>query len=304
VLALSARRVPAPVLFVVGGVSMYVGAALAVGLFDRLAPSAVAVLRLIGAAAVLLAWRRPPAAAWRGARLLRSAAFGLATGLMNLAFYEAIARLPLGTAVAIEFCGPVAVAAVASRRPRDVAAVALAAAGVLLIADVRWSASPAGLVWALAAAAMWAAYIVLGARVATGGNGVDDMAVGFGAAAVLLSPVLLLGLSDHPATLLEPAVLVLGLGVGVLSSVVPYALDQVVLRRVGRARFAVLLALLPVTATVVGLVALAQVPGPGEALGIAAVVAAVALRSRDGDPPSSTHGATVTERDASPDGIA
>jgi inner membrane transporter RhtA len=223
---------------------------------------------------------------------------------MNLAFYEAIARLPLGTAVAIEFCGPVAVAAVASRRPRDVAAVALAAAGVLLIADVRWSASPAGLVWALAAAAMWAAYIVLGARVATGGNGVDDMAVGFGAAAVLLSPVLLLGLSDHPATLLEPAVLVLGLGVGVLSSVVPYALDQVVLRRVGRARFAVLLALLPVTATVVGLVALAQVPGPGEALGIAAVVAAVALRSRDGDPPSSTHGATVTERDASPDGIA
>jgi inner membrane transporter RhtA len=304
VLALSARRVPAPVLFVVGGVSMYVGAALAVGLFDRLAPSAVAVLRLIGAAAVLLAWRRPPAAAWRGARLLRSAAFGLATGLMNLAFYEAIARLPLGTAVAIEFCGPVAVAAVASRRPRDVAAVALAATGVLLIADVRWSASPAGLVWALAAAAMWAAYIVLGARVATGGNGVDDMAVGFGAAAVLLSPVLLLGVSDHPATLLEPAVLMLGLGVGVLSSVVPYALDQVVLRRVGRARFAVLLALLPVTATVVGLVALAQVPGPAEALGIAAVVAAVALRSRDGDPPSSTHGATVTERDVSPDGIA
>ena len=279
------RSIPAPVLFVVGGLSMYVGAALAVGLFDRLAPSAVAVMRLIGAAAVLLAWRRPPAAAWRGRRFVRATAFGLATGLMNLAFYEAIARLPLGTAVAVEFCGPVAVAAVASRRARDVAAVLLAAGGVLLIADVRWSAAPWGVVWALAAAAMWAAYILLGARVATLGNGVDDMAVGFGAAAVLLSPALLLGNPGGVATLVDPAVLGLGLGVGVLSSVVPYVLDQVVLRRVGTARFAVLLALLPATATVVGLVLLAQLPGPAEAAGIAAVVAAVALRSRDGDPP-------------------
>jgi inner membrane transporter RhtA len=265
---------------------MYVGAALAVGLFDRLAPSAVAVLRLIGAAAVLLAWRRPPAVAWRGRRFARAAAFGLATGLMNLAFYEAIARLPLGTAVAVEFCGPVAVAAIASRRPRDIAAVLLAATGVLLIADVRWSAAPWGVVWALAAATMWAAYILLGARVATAGNGVDDLAVGFGAAAVLLSPVLLVGNPGGAAALVDPVVLGLGLGVGVLSSVVPYVLDQVVLRRVGTARFAVLLALLPATATVVGLVVLAQLPGPAEALGIAAVVGAVALRSRDGDPPA------------------
>src|SRR5690242_11503943 len=278
-------RVPAPVLFVVGGLSMYVGAALAVGLFDRVAPSAVAVLRLVGAAAVLLIWRRPPAAAWRGRRFARATAFGLATGLMNLAFYEAIARLPLGTAVASEFCGPVAVAAVASRRPRDVGAVLLAALGVLLIADVRWSGAPWGVVWALAAAAMWAAYIVLGARVATVGSGVDDMAVGFGAAAVLLSPALLVGNPGGTATLVDPHVLGLGLGVGVLSSVVPYVLDQVVLRRVGTARFAVLLALLPATATVVGLVFLAQLPGAAEAAGIAAVVAAVALRSRDGDPP-------------------
>jgi inner membrane transporter RhtA len=288
------HRIPAPVLFVLGGLSMYVGAALAVGLFDRLAPSAVAVLRLIGAAAVLLAWRRPPSASWRGTRLRRALAFGLATGLMNLAFYEAIARLPLGTAVAIEFCGPVAVAAVASRRPRDVAAVVLAAAGVLLIADVRWSAAPLGLAWALAAAAMWAAYIVLGSRVATVGNGIDDLAVGFAAAAVLLSPVLLLGNPGGTGALVTPAVLGLGLGVGVLSSVVPYVLDQVVLRRVGQARFAVLLALLPATATVVGLVALAQVPGPAEAVGIAAVVGAVALRSRDGDPAADGRTPSIT----------
>jgi inner membrane transporter RhtA len=291
-------RVPAPVLFVLGGLSMYIGAALAVGLFGRLEPAAVAVLRLVGAAVVLLAWRRPPAAAWRGGRLVRATAFGLATGLMNLAFYEAIARLPLGTAVAVEFCGPVAVAAVASRRPRDVAAVCLAASGVLLIADVRWSAAPSGFLWALGAAAMWAVYIVLGARVATVGNGVDDMAVGFAAAGVLLLPVLAVGSS--PSALGEPTVLVLGLGVGVLSSVVPYVLDQVVLRRVGRARFAVLLALLPATATLVGLVGLAQVPGVAEALGIAAVVAAVALRSRDGDPPQSGPRSAATERRTRP----
>jgi inner membrane transporter RhtA len=248
------------------------------------------VLRLIGAAVVLVAWRRPGAAAWRGARLRRAAAFGVATGLMNIAFYEAIGRLPLGTAVAVEFCGPVAVAAAASRRPRDVAAVVLAALGVLLIADVRWTGSPAGVSWALAAAAMWAAYIVLGKRVAGAGNGVDDLAVGFAVAAVLLSPLLLVGGRGALTALGDPTVLVLAVGVGVLSSVVPYVLDQVVLRRVGRARFAVLLALLPATATVIGLVALGQVPGALEAAGIAAVVAAVALRSTDGDP-QIRHGA-------------
>jgi inner membrane transporter RhtA len=281
-------RAPAPMLFVIGAVSMYAGAAVAVGLFSLLAPAAVAVLRMLGAAVVLLAWRRPAAVAWRGPRLVRAAAFGLATAGMNIAFYEAIARLPLGTAVAVEFCGPVAVAAVASRRPRDVAAVVLAALGVALIADVRWSGSPSGVLWALAAAALWAAYIVLGKRVAGAGNGLDDMAVGFAVAAVVLSPLLLLGGGSGRvglAALADPLVLLLAVGVGVLSSVVPYVLDQIVLRRVGQARFAVLLALLPATATVVGLIALGQVPSPLEAVGIAAVVVAVGLRSRDGDAP-------------------
>jgi inner membrane transporter RhtA len=276
-------RVPAPLLFVAGGVSMYVGAALAVGLFDLLPPSAVALLRLVGAGVVLISWRRPGRDAWRGRRLGRAVAFGLATALMNVAFYEAIAGLPLGTAVAIEFCGPVAVAAIASRRARDVAAVVLAAAGVLLIADVRWSGSPSGVLWALAAAAMWAAYIVLGKRVAGAGNGLDDMSVGFVVAAVLLSPLMFTGGAGALAVLADPLVFLVAVGVGVLSSVVPYVIDQVVLRKLGQARFAVLLALLPATATVVGLVGLGQVPGLREAIGIVAVVVAVALRSRDGD---------------------
>jgi len=277
------RRVPAPVLFVVGGSSMYVGAALAVGLFDRLSPAAVAVLRILGAGALLLSVVRPSAIAWSHRRLRRSVPFGVATALMNAAFYEAIARLPLGTAVALEFCGPVAVAAVLSRRPRDVAAVVLAAAGVALIADVRWSGSPSGVLWALAAAAMWAAYIVLGKRVASAGNGVEDMAVGFTVAAVLGTPVLFLHGTAGIAPLADPWVLVLAVGVGVLSSVVPYGLDQVVLRRVGQARFAVLLALLPATATVIGLLVLSQLPGLAEGAGILLVIGAVLLRSRDGD---------------------
>lgn len=278
------RRVPAPTLFVIGASSMYVGAALAVELFDRLSPAAVAVLRLLAASVVLLGWRllvrrHLGATAWQGSALLRAVTFGLATGVMNIAFYEAIARLPLGTAVAVEFCGPVAVAAVTSRRSRDVAAVAAAAVGVALIADVRWSGSPAGVLWALGAAAAWAGYIVLARRMALSGAGLDGMAVGFAVAGVLLSPVLLTG---PPAALVHRDVLLLGLGVGVLSSVVPYVLDQLVLREIGPARFAVLLALLPATATVIGLVALRQVPGPGEAVGIAAVVLAVALSSVEG----------------------
>ena len=270
-------------MFVVGAVSMYLGAALAIGLFDRMPPASAAVLRLLGAAVVLLGWRRPGRAAWLGRGLRRAGLFGLATALMNVAFYEAIAALPLGTAVAVEFCGPVAVAATASRRPRDVAAVVLAAGGVLLIADVHWSGSPSGVLWALAAAALWAAYIVLGKKVAGAGNGLDDMAVGFAVAAVALSPLLLVSGGATLAALRDPWVVAVAVGVGMLSSVVPYVLDQIVLRRVGQARFAVLLALLPATAVGVGLAVLGQIPSRWEAAGIAAVVAAVALRSRDGD---------------------
>lgn len=284
---LQSPSVPAPVLFVIGGSSMYLGAAVAVLLFEQLAPSGVAWLRMLGAALVLLAWRRPGRAAWRGRRLLLAGAFGLATALMNIAFYEAIARLPLGTAVAIEFCGPVAVAAFGSRTRRDAAALLLAAAGVVLIADVQLTGSPIGFVLALVAAAFWAAYILLGKRVALGGNGLDDMTVGFVVAAVLLTP---LAAGTGPAWS-SPTLLLLGVGVGVLSTVVPYALDQIVLRRVGQARFALLLALLPATASVVGLLVLAQVPRPLEAIGIVAVVAAVALRggeSRYGETPAGS----------------
>jgi inner membrane transporter RhtA len=262
---------------------MYAGAAVAVDLFARLAPSGVAWLRLVGAAVMLLAWRRPPAQAWRGRRLLVAAGLGVITGVMNAAFYEAIARLPLGTTVALEFCGPIAVAALASRAVRDWVALAAAGVGVALIADVRWEGSPSGVLFALAAAAAWAGYIVAAKRVAQMAGGVTGLAVGFGVATVILSP---LAIATGPAWT-SPRLLLLGIGVGVLSSVVPYALDQIVLRRIGRARFAVLLALLPVTATIMGLVTLRQVPAVTECAGIVAVVLAVLLRSSEGDELSS-----------------
>jgi inner membrane transporter RhtA len=260
---------------------MYFGAAAAVWLFAEVSPAAVTWLRQLGAAAVLLAWRRPGRAAWHGRAFWLAATFGLVTAVMNLAFYEAVARLPLGTAVALEFAGPVALAAFGSRTRRDVAALVLVACGVLLIADVRWSGSTLGVVFALSAAALWAAYILLGNRVATTGLGLDGLAVGFAVATVALAP---LALGTGPVWT-SSRLLLLAIGVGVLATVVPYALDQVVLRRgVNRATFAVLQALLPVTATLTGLVLLSQVPGPTEAVGILAVVAGVALRAREPRP--------------------
>lgn len=256
---------------------MYVGAAVAVGLFGHATPSGVAWLRCLGAAVVLLAWRRPPQAAWRGRRLLLAVVFGVVTAGMNVLFYEAIARLPLGTVVAMEFAGPVVVAAVGSRTLRDVLAVLLVAAGVVAITDVRLAGSFWGVVFALGAAAAWAGYVLLGKRVATDGDGIDSLAIGFAAGTLVLSP-LAVGTGEVWSS---PRLLLLGAGVGVLSTVVPYALDQVVLRRLGQARFAVLLALLPVTAGVLGFALLGQVPSLPEALGTLAVVAGVALRSRD-----------------------
>jgi inner membrane transporter RhtA len=286
---------------------MYVGAALAVGLFAQASPAGVAWLRLAGAAVVLGVWRlaaatigrrrdrradrssagdavrRTGRSGWTTRRVGLAGAFGVVTGAMNIVFYEAIARLPLGTAVAIEFAGPVLVAALGSRTRRDWLALGLVLVGVGLIADVRLEGSLLGVVFALAAALAWAGYIVLGTRVSraagTAGEGIDGLAIGFVVATVLFCPLAL----TVGRIAASPVLLGSALALGVLSSVVPYVLDQVVLRRLGRARFALLLALLPLTATVVGLVGLAQIPAPPEAVGIAAVVGGVALRREPAD---------------------
>lgn len=274
-------RLPAwsvPAFFVVGAISQYVGAAIGVFLFETTDPAAVAWLRATAAALVLIAWRRPWRRTWTRRGIAVAGGFGIVTVGMNVAFFEAIARIPLGTAVAIEFLGPVAVATFGSRRPRDIIAVAMVAAGVALLAGVQTGADTLGIVFALVAAALWAGYILLGKRVADAGAGLDSLAVGMAvAAAVLAAPLLSGQLLDDASVFTEPRTWLLGLGVGVLSTAVPYAFDQVVLTRVGRARFALLLALLPATAAVVGAAVLHQIPAVAEAAGIALVMAALVI---------------------------
>lgn len=271
-------RLPPQALFVVGAISQYVGAALAVLLFASVPAAGVAWLRVVAAAGVLVAWRRPWRTHWTGARLRLVAAFGIALALMNLCFYLSIDRLPLGTAVAIEFCGPIAVAALGSRTRRDLLALALALAGVLALADVHIAGSPLGFALAAGAGVFWAAYIVLGHRVAADAQirPQDGLALAMAIGAAALAPALVVPAA--PA-LVDPLLLAACLAVGLASSVVPYALEQIAMRRLPRARFALLLALLPATAAVVGAIVLGQVPAAVEAAGIALVVIAASLRT-------------------------
>ena len=260
-------------LFMAGAVSQYLGAAVAAVLFDHLAPGGVAWLRVLGAATVIVVLRRSWRRRWQARELGRAAAFGVSLAAMNLCFYLAMDRLPLGNAVAIEFTGPVLVAALGARTLRSAGALVLAAAGVLVLAGVETEATAAGVGFALAAGAFWAGYILLGHRVAHSPASVDGLGLGMLAGAVAISPF---GAAPAAGALGTPLILAVGLATGVLSNVIPYRIDQAVMRRVDPHRFALLQALLPATATVVGLVALAQVPSAREALGIALVIAAIA----------------------------
>lgn len=280
------HRLPPPSLFVAGAVSQYVGSALAVLLFASVPAAGVAWLRVVASAAALVAWRRPWRVRWPAARLRLVAAYGVTIAIMNLCFYLAIDRLPLGTAVAIEFVGPITVAALGSRTPRDVAALVLAAGGVLALTDVHLAGSPDGLALAAGAGVFWAGYVVIGHRLAAEPevSPQDGLALGMAMGAVALAPALVP--SAVPA-FESPLLLAACLGVGILASVIPYGLEQVAMRRLPRARFALLLALLPATAAIVGAIVLGQVPGVLEACGIALIVAAASLRSHTdpGEPP-------------------
>jgi len=302
-------RVPAPVLFACSGLAQYGGAALAVALFAVIPSPTVAWLRIAVAALVLLAWRRPWRARWTRADLGAAAAFGVVLAAMNVSFYVAIDVLPLGTAVAMEFLGPVAVAAVTGRTWRERLGIVVAALGVVLLAGVELSTggedSVRGLVAIGVAAACWAGYILLGRRVAHGArrpdgagepgvpgtgdarpapDGITSLAVGMTAGALVGAPFL----AGPAAPVLTDAGLALAVvGIAVLSSVVPYAIEQVVLRRVTAATFAVLLAMLPATAAVVGAVALRQWPHGWEVVGLLCVSLAIVLtatRRAPGEP--------------------
>jgi inner membrane transporter RhtA len=277
-----ADRVPAPALFLASGLTQYCGAALAIGLFAVIPAASVAWWRLAVSAIVLLAWRRPWRQSWTRRELAAAGLFGAVLATMNVVFYVAIEYLPLGTAVAIEFLGPVAVAAATGRGWRDRVGIALAAVGVVLLAGVQLEGGLTsdvviGLAAILGSAAAWAGYILLGRRLAVKRDGISALAVGMTAGALLYSP---LAIGAVGPIVTDAALMAAVVGIAVLSSVIPYALEQVVLRRVSAARFAILLALLPVTATLIGVVLLSQLPTVVEVLGMGLICGAIVLSAQ------------------------
>jgi inner membrane transporter RhtA len=265
-------------LFVLSAVSQYVGAAIAVSVFDEVEPQTVAWFRVIGAALALLVVARGVHRGWTRRQLVGAAIFGVATALMNMFFYLAIDRIDLGKGVAIEFLGPIAVAAAMTRTSRNAAALLLAVGGVATLGGVEIGDNVLGLIFVLAASAMWAAYIVAGSRIAQLGRGLGPLALGLSIGALALTPF---GAPWSGPVWASPALLALCLLTGVFSNAIGYGIDQFVLRRIPIRRFSLLLALLPVTALAVGWVALDQRPSVLDLIGISLVLTGVALQERD-----------------------
>ncbi len=266
-------RVPPVALVLAGVTSIQFGAAIAATMFADLGPAGTSLLRLGFAAAILYALWRPAVGGRSRADLRLVVAFGLALGAMNLCFYEALDRIPLGIAVTIEFAGPLAVAVAYSRRRLDGLWVLLAAAGIVLLADPGGARSidAIGLLYALVAAAFWGIYIVLAARAGPRFRGSEGVALAMLVAAVV--PIVP-GIVQGGADLLKPEFLAVGVAVGVLSSVVPYSLETEALRRMPTNVFGVLMSLEPAVAALAGFVVLGQSLSVRELLAIALVVVA------------------------------
>jgi inner membrane transporter RhtA len=272
------RRLPAHGFFVLSAVFHYLGPAFAVLLFAQLAPLGVAWLRIATAAAIFAVWRRP----WRYVLLLDARTrgsmllLGAVLALMNASFYLAIDRLPLATVGAIEFLGPVvlAVAGLASRR--NLIALVLAVGGVYVLTGVHIVADARGLGFAFANCALFVLYVILGHRIAGDGGaaGIDRLGAAMLVAMLVALPI---GWRDAVPAFSHPALLAAGAGVGICSSVIPYVCDQLAMARLSRATFAFLLALLPATATCIGILVLRQIPTLAELAGIGLVVVAVAM---------------------------
>ncbi|MCG5213217.1 EamA family transporter [Streptosporangium soli] len=265
--------------FIGSAVFHYLGPAFAVLLFNRLAPLGVAALRIWSAALVLALWRRP----WRtlarldaeGRRTLT--AWGAVLAAMNVCFYLAIERVPLGTVAAIEFLPVIVLAALGARTARNLVALVAAVGGVYVLTGIRLAGEPLGLVFAFANAVLFAAYIVLAHRTARrlrGISGIDGLAAAMLIACVFVAPVTVW--QAAPAVI-DPVTLAAGIGVGICSSVIPYVCDQLAMARMARSTYALLVALLPAAATVIGIVVLRQLPSLAELAGVGLVVLSVAL---------------------------
>ena len=273
-----ARTASPEVLFALSGISQYTGAVIAVNLFDELRPATVAWFRVMSAMVMILLISVRQQRRWTRRDLGAAAVFGIATALMNLSFYLAIDRLPLGKSVVLEFIGPIAVAAALTRTRRNTVALLLATSGVAILSGVEIGGEPLGIFFIFCASAMWAAYIVVGRKVAALDRGLSGLGVGLIIGTAAITPF---GISGSAQVFTNGNLLLQCVIVGALSSAVGYGIDQVVMRRIPTRRFALMLALLPVTAMVVGFMALGQTPSPADLAGAALVICGVVIQERD-----------------------
>lgn len=287
---LSLGSVPPPALIILGIVSVQVGAGLAKHLFDRLPPNAVVSMRLLTSAIVLgFVARKALRTVLRDhtrSSLAVAACFGVALALMNFSIYQSFARIPLGVAVTIEFLGPLTVSIVASRRPLDAVWVLLAGTGVVMLA--RGGAEgldPVGVAFALLAGVCWAAYILLTAATGKRFSGTTGLAL---ASVVGTAVVLPTGVASAGTAMLDPELLLIGAGVGLLSSVIPYSLELEALRRMPARVFGILMSLEPAAAAMVGMLLLGEVLALRQWAAICCVVVACAGVTRgQKDPPEA-----------------
>ena len=270
---------PPELFFILSAVAQYAGAIIAIRLFNDISPATVAWLRVLSAALILLAFSaRRSHKKWSRRELYWVAAFGASTALMNMFFYLAIDRLPLGKGVTIEFIGPIAVAALRTRSMRNTIALLCAAIGVIVLGGVELGNEPLGLVFILAASVMWAGYIVMGSRVALADRGVSGLALGLLFGGIVITPF---AAGDAGAAFSSGKILIGCILVGLLSNAIGYGIDQSTLRRIPIRRFSVMLALLPVCAAIFGFVFLHQSPSLFDLLGMAFVLTGVAVQERD-----------------------
>jgi inner membrane transporter RhtA len=271
-------RTPPQAFFMVSAVFHYLGPSFAVLLFAHGGVRGVAWLRIASAAAIFAVWRRPWRLLIEGEARTRAliVALGATLALMNSAFYLAIARMPLASVAAIEFVAAIVIALVGVRSLRNVVALVVAVVGVFLLIGFQWSDDKLGVALALINAALFGGYIMLGHAISRSGgaSGVDRLGAAMLVALVVAMPI---GLADVLPALDKPLLILAGVGVGVSSSVIPYICDQLAMARLPRATFALMLTLLPATATIVGAVVLAQLPSAVEIAGIVLVAIGVGV---------------------------
>jgi inner membrane transporter RhtA len=274
----AAETVPPQLWFGVSAVFHYLGPSFAVLLFPAVGTLGVVWFRIAAAAVFFTPWTRPWRTIMTSDRRTRRllVALGFVLAAMNTTFYLALDRLPMSLVAAIEFVGTIAIALYGVRTTRNVAALALAVVGVFILIDVEWSNDPLGLAFAFLNGALFVIYIVLGHLIAR--NGADGGVKRLGAAmAIAFLFVMPIGLGQAIKAFSNPLLVLAGIGVGIASSVVPYVCDQLAMSRLPRASFALMLALLPATATIIGAVVLAQIPSVTDILGILLVMGGIAI---------------------------